>query len=430
MLGLRIRDISCASIVCLLMVLLPLCADIIVWRANQFYVLTNEHVGIRLMSPGVGQFLVTFLLWLLVSVLIFSEFSHRASARQKIFISLAIIWLAWLTWLWSAAMYKFEDLSQPIVFLLIIFSAISVKIFSASIRPDVRPCIYGVIVLAFIAGATDCIWSDFGKAIRWRGLWINANTFGGFFSLAAWWCLHDYATRMKQGPNVGMAGNRRTWGCWVFSFILITASFLGVLFSQSRTAAWSIFLICVCILLFKWPGKLKALTLAAGLSALGVTSIVSSNSVVSGYSRLINAPDSMDKSITNRLKCWEAVFEIGVTKPVAGVGWEYMDLLYGAFRPAGLNDIRAGWLNNFTQVFATRGIIGALGLALILVVAIYGNWRESDRWTKFAFGALFFLLVTQMIFNDVLFSPALGLLFWLYIMHAMSRPPEDISSAL
>lgn len=83
----------------------------------------------------------------------------------------------------------------------------------------------------------------------------------------------------------------------------------------------------------------------------------------------------------------------GLSRPLVGVGWKYMDLLEGSYRPDDIKDIRAGWLNNFAQAFATRGIVGAVGLGLLLVFGFFINGGVIDKEMKSMHRALVFLFV-------------------------------------
>jgi hypothetical protein len=111
--------------------------------------------------------------------------------------------------------------------------------------------------------------------------------------------------------------------------------------------------------------------------------------------------------MASSISMWLGVSQGWGRNPVFGIGWDYVDVLQQNNMFGGIKDVRASGLDNYTQLFATRGGFGVVG-ALVILCLMVGSFGSGlrENYPEFAFAgvSLTILFALYAISNDILVS--------------------------
>lgn len=163
------------------------------------------------------------------------------------------------------------------------------------------------------------------------------------------------------------------------------------------------------------------LFLKVGLAAALVGAIVFGTILIGGDStltRIAETAQSKDPT-SSRLQIWATTVEIIRQNPLFGAGWGAYGIAYTQFDPLNGRERVEQAHNDYLQIFADAGIVGAVLGALFVFWLFREGWRRiqsADNYRRgVAAGALAgcFAILIHSIFDFVLHTTAISLLFLL-----------------
>lgn len=186
----------------------------------------------------------------------------------------------------------------------------------------------------------------------------------------------------------------------------------------------------------------RQLALKIGLATALVVAIISGTILIGGDStltRIAETAKSKDPT-SSRLQIWDATLEVIKSSPVFGTGFGAFGVAYTKFDPMNGRERVEQAHNDYLQVLADAGIVGAL-IGLFFLFALFRDgWRRLGSKDTFrrgvAVGALggCFAILVHSLFDFVLHTTAISLLF--LVMAALatvngrveSEENEDVST--
>ena len=167
----------------------------------------------------------------------------------------------------------------------------------------------------------------------------------------------------------------------------------------------------------KTDARKTILQIALGVVLLAV--IIGGAILIGGESSLTRfAETATTKDPTsNRTQIWRTTFEVIKTSPVFGVGFGAYGVAYTPFDTMNGADRVEQSHNDYLQILADAGIIGAIlgiGFLVALFRESFKNLKSGDKFRRgVALGALAgcFAILVHSLFDFVLHLPAISLLF-------------------
>ncbi len=398
-----------------------LLSEPIVCRMDRFFPLSDGYGAFYFLGPGIPQAAFAMALWICLYFLVAGSQSTPLRKGLSLFGPGLLLWLAWMSW--GRVLFHADNLSQSLLLLCgVLWGWVLAR--NERFLNYWAVIVFHLLFLSVVAlGATDSIWKHYlaeARILRWRGPWVNPNTFGTVCGIGVFWaCLllnrHGVAIR-RRGARV-VSPQRIALGG--LTLLLLAACIGGVLGSQSRAALWGAWLILVLSFFKLRQPALIALVFASGLGLfvshhLGALGIRQSGD--GPLKRVVSLPGTADLSWVHRWKCWNAAAGIGFGHPLTGFGWSYPELMQEQKAVIGVTDVRSAMLNNFVQALASRGLPGVVGLVALVLFTLRptsGGSRQPGE-DLFLYG-MFCFLVIQMTFNDIIFSLPLAPVFWLLV---------------
>jgi len=359
---------------------------------------------------------------------------HSPSSRVRSF--LLLVWTGWISFIGGTILQ--DDLSHP--FILLVGCAAGFVLANALKNIGHKTIIVLLVILSLlvVSGCLDFFWRNWsaGHRVRWRGPWINSNTFGAICAISVFWgffLLDKHRVSIRKARTRQICPQRRI--LWWLAVLAAVCCALGVLGSKSRTATWgmiALLLAHACLVLFSGRFRRAPIMTWAG-PLLFVGSYVAYSYFwpdEKTMARISTLPSTHDLSILHRWRCWKATIDLSLDHPLTGWGWDFLDVLKQREAAIGVTDVRAAMLNNFTQTFATRGIFGLLGLCTVIGCLAYSVGRRIRRQdTAMPLGMAAGFLFMHMVMNDVIYSMALGPVFWLLYFLA-EQQKDDVRTPL
>lgn len=395
------------EVLCLVPLVWILASDSIIIRLNRYLPLANNDGEIVLLGAGLPQLLVGFSLWAVCVRVLLQPAARAADYWMGMFLCL---WLAWLSW--AGCLWFGDDISRAIILSAsILLGKYLADLFSHGGRRAVY-FICGALLLSTLSGILDQPWAGYlgwERVARWRGPFVNANTFAAVMGVGFIWA----CCRLKRAFKGGAwwrYGLRKSWTLELGVLVLsATGTLVSVFQSQSRTAVWSL-AACLIGTLFALSTRFRRPTRAGLLGAGVLVVLVLMSNSSSG--RLGRLPDWGDLSTVHRLRCSLVAIKAGAQAAASGHGWGFLHDLRKNSRELP-EDPRAIFLNNFTHTFVARGAGGAIGL-FVIFAALLKHLRRPWLGGTFAISVLIFttFFFIQSVVNGMFFSYAVGPLFW------------------
>lgn len=157
----------------------------------------------------------------------------------------------------------------------------------------------------------------------------------------------------------------------------------------------------------------------AGLAAALIVGIVAGTILIGGDStltRIAETANSKDPT-SSRIEIWTTTLEIIKHNPIFGAGWAAFPVAYTQFDPLSGRERVEQAHNDYLQILADAGIVGAILGALFVFWLFRDGFRRLNSTDNFrrgvAAGALAgcFAILVHSIFDFVLHTTAISLLF-------------------
>lgn len=161
------------------------------------------------------------------------------------------------------------------------------------------------------------------------------------------------------------------------------------------------------------------IVLKAGLAIALVAGIVAGTILIGGDStltRIAETAQSKDPT-SSRLQIWATTAEVIKQNPVFGAGWGAFGVAYTQFDPLNGRERVEQAHNDYLQILADAGIVGAVLGAFFVFWLFREGWRRIESHDNFrrgvAVGALAgcFAILVHSVFDFVLHTTAISLLF-------------------
>lgn len=162
-----------------------------------------------------------------------------------------------------------------------------------------------------------------------------------------------------------------------------------------------------------------ALFVKIGLAAALIAAIAVGTILIGGDStltRIAETAGSKDPT-SSRLQIWATTLDVIKQNPVLGAGWGAFGVAYTQFDPLNGRERVEQSHNDYLQIIADAGIIGAVLGILFLFFLFRDGWRRIQSGDNFrrglAIGALAgcFAILVHSLFDFVLHTTAISLLF-------------------
>ncbi len=156
-----------------------------------------------------------------------------------------------------------------------------------------------------------------------------------------------------------------------------------------------------------------------GLAAALVAAIVVGTVLIGGDStltRIAETAESKDPT-SSRLQIWATTLEVIKQSPVLGAGWGAFGIAYTQFDPLNGRERVEQAHNDYLQILADAGIVGAILGVFFIFILFRDGWRRIGSPDDFrrgvAVGALAgcFAILVHSLFDFVLHTTAISLLF-------------------
>ena len=178
------------------------------------------------------------------------------------------------------------------------------------------------------------------------------------------------------------------------------------------------------------------MSLICSLVAFAALHFRSADSLV--IQRLLSPFDATDLSWVNRVHAWYGGTKMALDNPLAGVGWDRVEMMYGAFyAPADVNGPGAIGTNDYIALACGLGLPALLCFLVYMMCAVGASWHapaavhmeprsEGSRiGMRGVFAGMCHMgdsevvaagvnvtLLVAAVFNGILFTTALGVLMW------------------
>ena len=203
---------------------------------------------------------------------------------------------------------------------------------------------------------------------------------------------------------------------------LIAIALMGIALVMSGSRGGLVALIAELIFLVFLTAKARTsgqLFLKIGLAVALVGAIVAGTILIGGDStltRIAETAQSKDPT-SSRLQIWATTLEIIKQNPIFGAGWGAFSVAYTQFDPLNGRERVEQAHNDYLQILADAGIVGAILGAFFVFWLFRYAWKRIQSHDIFrrgvAVGALAgcFAILVHSVFDFVLHTTAISLLF-------------------
>ena len=200
------------------------------------------------------------------------------------------------------------------------------------------------------------------------------------------------------------------------------AALIGIALVMSGSRGGLVSFLAMLIFLAVTSGETRTtrgLFIKIGLAAALVAAIVGGTILIGGDSALTRVAESANSSdpTSSRVQIWTTTLEIIKHYPVFGTGWAAFPVAYPQFDPMNGSERVEQAHNDYLQILADAGIVGAIIGAFFVFQLFRAGFRQIESSNSFrravAVGALAgcFAVLVHSIFDFVLHTTAVSLLF-------------------
>lgn len=381
------------------------------WACSHYQIV--DEVGLpSIMAAGSGQLLIGALLTLIAGLALHSS---RMNVGKFNILYLSLLWLMWLTLL--GCVFHKDDITVPLFCFLGYVLALPIYFIKHKISLMWQLIFMLAAIIVILVAQNDFYWANvYGLVVpntRWRGLWLNPNTYGTIAGLCVLWSMWQIA---QSANNINERALKLIHMC--VSSALLLVSLLGLYKSQCRAVSWC--LVLVFLGSAAYCASVRKLRMSEVLSIMCFGFIVMcALCILHGSmieSRLFRLPSLSDGSIYNRLLCWKYSLNFDLASIVFGKGWGFHQQLVEPLSKVGLHDHRASALNDFVQVTVARGVLGVVLITIIIIRISYVAWKQVIMDNRFFYYmcilGLLALILSASFFNNFILNPALSPVFW------------------